>query len=140
MFCFILHEIHTHLYAQLTYAVPGTSQTGGQWFSDTSPFSIPFPYTHKVYREDKIEQHTFFKLKRAPLKRFITPLKSFILQQKHLFFKVQKCTFGTLQKRLTKLSSYIIDTFLNSSCVPFQWSLIPRPVGNMIFRDATQCL
>ncbi len=98
MFCFIFHEIHTHLYAQLTYAVPGTSQTGGQWYSDTSPFSIPFPYTHKVYREDKIEQLTFFKFKRAPLKRFIMPLKSFILQQKHLFLRDKNVLFEHFKK------------------------------------------
>jgi hypothetical protein len=86
-----------HLYAQLTYAVPGTSQTGGQWYSDTSPFSIPLPYTHKVNREDKIEQHTFFKFKRAPLKRFIMSPKSFILQQKH-FFKGQNVLFEHFKK------------------------------------------
>ncbi len=36
-----------------------TSQTGGQRYSDTSPFSIPWFYEHKIYKqlEDISESH-----------------------------------------------------------------------------------
>jgi len=31
-----------HIKCQLSYSLFQTSQTGGQWYSDTSPFSIPW--------------------------------------------------------------------------------------------------
>ncbi len=38
---------------QLSYSWFPTSQTGGQWYSDTSPFSIPWPniLAYHAYRK-----------------------------------------------------------------------------------------
>jgi hypothetical protein len=40
---------------QLSYSLLQTSQTGGQWYSDTSPFSIP--WINSYFRQVKVVPH-----------------------------------------------------------------------------------